>query len=108
MSDLHPALAAFAAQRTSEFTALVGIEFAAIERGSCTLRLPITDKHFNSTHRVHGGVVFTEAIVGELCRFAANGDVLLQKRSVSAAHSFQSEVALAVAPVLSMDTRSHS
>ena len=59
MSELHPALAAFAAQRTSEFTALVGIEFVAIERGSCILRLPITEKHFNSTKRVHGGVVFT-------------------------------------------------
>ena len=59
MSELHPALAAFAAERSSAFTALVGIEFAAIERGLCTLRLPIDDKHFNSTGRVHGGVVFT-------------------------------------------------
>ena len=41
MSELHPALAAFAAERSSAFTALVGIEFAAIERGLCTLRLPI-------------------------------------------------------------------
>ena len=55
MSDLHPALAAFAAQRSSAFTALVGIEFTAIERGQCTLRLAIEDKHFNSTGRAHGG-----------------------------------------------------
>ena len=59
MSDLHPALAAFSAQRSSAFTALVGIEFTAIERGQCTLRLAIEDKHFNSTGRAHGGVVFT-------------------------------------------------
>ena len=38
MSDLHPALAAFSAQRSSAFTALVGIEFTAIERGQCTLK----------------------------------------------------------------------
>ena len=59
MSDLHPALAAFSAQLSSAFTALVGIEFTAIERGQCTLRLAIEDKHFNSTGRAHGGVVFT-------------------------------------------------
>ena len=59
MSDLHPALAAFSAQRSSAFTALVGIEFTAIERGQCTLRLAIEDKHFNSTGRAHGGGVFT-------------------------------------------------
>ncbi len=43
MSDLHPALAAFSAQRSSAFTALVGIEFTAVERGQCTLRLAIED-----------------------------------------------------------------
>ena len=59
MSDLHPALAAFSAQRSSAFTALVGIEFTAVERGQCTLRLAIEDKHFNSTGRAHGGGGFT-------------------------------------------------
>lgn len=55
----HPALKGFAESRMSDFTRLVGVEFRHISRGECFLHLEIQQQHFNSTGRVHGGVVFT-------------------------------------------------
>ena len=50
----HPSL-----NRMSAFTRMLGLEFKSIEVGSCTLTLPIREDHFNSTARVHGGVIFS-------------------------------------------------
>ncbi|WP_304639200.1 PaaI family thioesterase [Pseudomonas sp.] len=43
----------------SPFTRLLGLEFESIERGLCVLRLKVTEEHFNSGQRVHGGVIFS-------------------------------------------------
>ncbi|PKM29536.1 MAG: thioesterase [Gammaproteobacteria bacterium HGW-Gammaproteobacteria-11] len=43
----------------SAFTKLLGLEFQSIDKGTCTLSLAITESHFNSTARVHGGVIFS-------------------------------------------------
>ncbi|GGC96011.1 MULTISPECIES: PaaI family thioesterase [Halopseudomonas] len=50
----HPTL-----NRMSAFTRMLGLEFKSIEVGTCTLTLPIREDHFNSTERVHGGVIFS-------------------------------------------------
>lgn len=50
----HPKL-----NRMSAFTRMLGLEFKSIEVGTCTLTLPIREDHFNSTERVHGGVIFS-------------------------------------------------
>ncbi|AQZ94327.1 PaaI family thioesterase [Halopseudomonas phragmitis] len=55
----HPALKSFAENRMSDFTRLIGLEFRHISTGECHLYLDIDQRHFNSTGRVHGGVVFT-------------------------------------------------
>lgn len=50
----HPTL-----NRMSAFTRMLGLEFKSIEVGTCILTLPIREDHFNSTERVHGGVIFS-------------------------------------------------
>lgn len=55
----HPSLTEFARNRMSPFTQLLGLEFDSLERGLCVLKLPIRPDHFNSTQRVHGGVIFS-------------------------------------------------
>lgn len=55
----HPHLTEFSKNRMSPFTQLLGLEFKAIEPGVCVLHLTITEQHFNSGQRVHGGVIFS-------------------------------------------------
>lgn len=55
----HPSLTEFARNRMSPFTQLLGLEFDSLERGLCVLKLEIRAEHFNSTQRVHGGVIFS-------------------------------------------------
>lgn len=55
----HPKLAEIVENRMSAFTQSLGIQFHSIERGRCVLRLPVLDHHYNSTDRVHGGVIFS-------------------------------------------------
>lgn len=55
----HPNLQDIAENRMSPFTKLLGLEFKSLDKGLCTLKLVIRDEHFNSTARVHGGVIFS-------------------------------------------------
>jgi acyl-CoA thioesterase len=43
----------------SAFTKMLGLQFKSMEAGTCTLALSIREDHFNSTARVHGGVIFS-------------------------------------------------
>jgi len=52
--SLHPSL-----NRMSAFTKMLGLQFKSMEAGTCTLALAIREDHFNSTARVHGGVIFS-------------------------------------------------
>ncbi|SDT03880.1 acyl-CoA thioesterase [Halopseudomonas xinjiangensis] len=55
----HPSLTEFARNRMSPFTQMLGLEFDSLDRGLCVLKLAIREEHFNSTQRVHGGVIFS-------------------------------------------------
>ncbi|HEC47930.1 MAG TPA: PaaI family thioesterase, partial [Pseudomonas xinjiangensis] len=55
----HPALIDAIKNRLSPFTQLLGLQFHTLEAGVCVLRLAIRADHFNSTDRVHGGVIFS-------------------------------------------------
>src|SRR5690606_18093219 len=45
--------------RMSAFTQAVGLELISLDPEGCTMQLEITAQHFNTTARVHGGVIFT-------------------------------------------------
>lgn len=45
--------------RRSAFTELLGLELLRLDKDGCIMQLKIVPEHFNSTGRVHGGVVFS-------------------------------------------------
>lgn len=55
----HPKLNDIQANRMSAFTQAVGLELISLDPEGCTMQLEITAQHFNTTARVHGGVIFT-------------------------------------------------
>ena len=55
----HPILSDIHDNRMSAFTQMVGLELISLDREGCTMQLEITAQHFNTTARVHGGVIFT-------------------------------------------------
>lgn len=55
----HPKMVEIMESRMSAFTQSLGVQFHSIEWGLCVLRLPVLEHHFNSTDRVHGGVIFS-------------------------------------------------
>lgn len=55
----YPNLQEIAKNRMSPFTRMLGLEFKSQEKGVCSLLLTIREEHFNSTERVHGGVIFS-------------------------------------------------
>ena len=55
----HPILSDIHDNRMSAFTQMVGLELISLDQEGCTMQLEITAQHFNTTARVHGGVIFT-------------------------------------------------
>jgi len=55
----HPKLNDIQDNRMSAFTQAVGLELISLDPEGCTMQLEITAQHFNTTARVHGGVIFT-------------------------------------------------
>ena len=55
----QPTLDSKAASRASAFVDMLGLELVSLDKDGCTMRLAIAPQHFNSTGRVHGGVIFS-------------------------------------------------
>lgn len=55
----HPKLSDIHDNRMSPFTETLGLELVSLDQDGCTMRLEISPQHFNTTARVHGGVIFS-------------------------------------------------
>ncbi|EZQ17903.1 PaaI family thioesterase [Pseudomonas sp. G11-1] len=55
----HPKLSDIQDNRMSPFTESLGLELVSLDQEGCTMRLEISPQHFNTTARVHGGVIFS-------------------------------------------------
>ncbi|HIZ51275.1 MAG TPA: PaaI family thioesterase [Candidatus Pseudomonas excrementavium] len=55
----HPKLSDIQDNRMSPFTETLGLELVSLDQDGCTMRLEISPQHFNTTARVHGGVIFS-------------------------------------------------
>ncbi len=55
----NPRLDAIHDNRMSPFTELLGLQLVSLDEEGCVMRLDVNPQHFNTTQRVHGGVIFS-------------------------------------------------